>query len=103
MAELFAAILKKRSQMSGRMKEKVSKVVENYKLVNYFCQYSPHDIPIALWKLKVNSSPDDDQIHNLLPKKLPFEYMDDKWTLFWKWEARWSAICKGTSEGFAKG
>jgi len=51
-----------------------SKLVDSYKLNNDFVKFSPHAIQKALEKLKTNSSPGADQIHNLLLKKLPFEY-----------------------------
>ena len=79
--ELFASILRETfsdigsdGEFDQKFKEKVSKSVDSHKLKNDFVKFSPHAIQKALEKLKTNSSPGADQIHNLLLKKLPFEY-----------------------------
>ena len=79
--ELFKSILKETfsdvgsdGEFDQMFKLSVTNTVDNHKLQNDFVQFPPHVIHKALGKLKINSSPGVDQIHNLLLKKLPFEY-----------------------------
>jgi hypothetical protein len=57
-------------EFEQNFKISVSKTVDNHKLRNDFAQFPPHVIQKALGKLKINSSPGADQIHNLLLKKV---------------------------------
>ncbi len=79
--EFFQSILKETfsdvgsdGEFDQSFKLSVTSTVDNHKLKNDFVQFPSHVIHKALGKLKINSSPGADQIHNLLLKKLPFEY-----------------------------
>jgi exonuclease III len=79
--ELFASILKETFSDEGsdgefdhNFKLEVSEAVDNHQLKTDFDYFSSDVIQAALEKLKVNSSPGADQIHNLLLKNLPIEY-----------------------------
>ncbi len=53
----------------------VLKAVNDYQLIDDFVPFSVHDILVAIKKLKINSSPGSDQIHNLLLKNLPYQFI----------------------------
>ncbi len=61
-------------EFDQNFKVSVTKTVDNHRFQKDFVQFPPHVIQKALRKLKINSSPGADQIHNLLLKKLSLEY-----------------------------
>ena len=59
-------------EFDKNFKLSVAKTVDKHNFQKDFVYFPPLVIQKALGKLKINSSPGADQIHNLLLKKLPF-------------------------------
>ena len=81
-ANFFASILSETfsdtcsdAEFDDKFKSEVLQRVKNHFFIHDFVPFSVSDIYKVIKKLKINSSPGFDQIHNLLLKHLPYEYI----------------------------
>ena len=79
-ANFFASIISETfsntcsdAEFDDKFKSEVLKRVENHFFIHDFVPFSVSDIFKVINKLKINSSPSFDRIHNLLLKHLPYE------------------------------
>ena len=58
-------------------KNAVNKFVKNFleKIPNDFLPFSTYEIVKAIKKIKISSSPGEDQVHNIYLKYIPYEYV----------------------------
>ena len=82
-AKVFASMLREiyaandnETEFDAIHKNKIDKEVLEHKLSSDFVPFSTHDIIKAIKKIKINSAPGDDQLHNILLKKIPYDYID---------------------------
>ena len=81
-AKIFASMLSEiyaakdnANDFDNDLKIKIDKEVSEHNLSNDYIRFSTYDIIKAIQKIKINSAPGDDQIHNILLKNIPHDYI----------------------------